>query len=152
MAGGVAAVAGAMLRDLPGERLEPARAALLPLAEAAGVGEPLLALAAGPRARRGGHAVSRVLIASDGEARVMAPRRARPRGELAAGLDELPGRPWPPCSSWSPPPSRRRRRWGARRRRGAPAAPPPDVVDLLYKLGDLRDAGVLTEEFAAKIV
>ena len=41
---------------------------------------------------------------------------------------------------------------GARAAGGAaPATPPPDTVDLLHKLGDLRDAGVLTEdEFAAK--
>ena len=43
---------------------------------------------------------------------------------------------------------------GARAAGTAAAAPPPpspDAVDLLHKLGDLRDAGVLTEdEFAAK--
>ena len=40
----------------------------------------------------------------------------------------------------------------ARRRARAPRARRrPDAVDLLRKLGDLRDAGVLTEdEFAAK--
>ena len=43
------AVAGAMLRDLPTERLEPVRDALLRLSEAAGVEEPLLALAAARR-------------------------------------------------------------------------------------------------------
>ena len=36
-----------MLRDLPTERLEPARAALRRLADTAAAGEPLLALAAG---------------------------------------------------------------------------------------------------------
>ncbi len=45
-----------MLRDLPTERLEPVRGALLRLSEAAGVEEPLLALAAA-RAR---HRRSRV--------------------------------------------------------------------------------------------
>ena len=35
--------------------------------------------------------------------------------------------------------------------RAPPARREPDAVDLLRKLGDLRDAGVLTEdEFAAK--
>src|SRR6185436_2028091 len=43
-------IAGAMLRDLPTERLEPARASLRRLADAAAAGEPLLALAAGTAA------------------------------------------------------------------------------------------------------
>ena len=50
------ALAGAMLRDLPTERLEPVRDALLRLAEAAGVEEPLLAIAAGTAARHRRHA------------------------------------------------------------------------------------------------
>ena len=62
------AVAGAMLRDLPGERLEPARAALRRLADAAGAGEPLLALAAGTAAVAA-VTPSRVLIAERGRRR-----------------------------------------------------------------------------------
>src|SRR5918995_7167851 len=44
-------VAGAMLRDLPTDRLEPARASLRRLADTAAAGEPLLALA--PRTASG---------------------------------------------------------------------------------------------------
>ena len=139
-----------MLRDLPGERLEPARASLRRLADTAAAGEPLLALAAGTAAVAA-VTPSRVLIASDEEARVVAPGEIVPE-ELTGPRRARAGRIWPPCSSWSPPPSRRPRRCGARAAgAAAPATPPPDVVDLLHKLGDLRDAGVLTEdEFAAK--
>jgi hypothetical protein len=75
--------------------------------------------------------------------------------EAFGGLDELePGRlaavlelvtaaePAPPETALERP--------GARAA-GASSAAPPDVVELLRKLGDLRDAGVLTDdEFAAK--
>src|SRR6185436_14135162 len=65
-------VAGAMLRDLPTERLEPARTALRKLADTAAAGEPLLALAAGTAAVAA-VTPSRVIVASDHEARVVAP-------------------------------------------------------------------------------
>ena len=142
-------VAGAMLRDLPGERLEPARASLRRLADTAAAGEPLLALAAGTAAVAA-VTPSRVLIASDEEARAHGAGRDRPRGAHRSRR----ARAGPPG---------RRARAGHRRPAGArevgaraagapaPATPPPDAVDLLHKLGDLRDGGVLTEdEFAAK--
>ena len=142
-------VAGAMLRDLPTDRVEPARAALRRLADTAAAGEPLLALAAGTG---GVIAVtpSRVLIAGEQEARAVAP------AEVAAvsleGVEELePGRlaaVLELVTAAVPEPER-----PAQQRTGARAAGTarPDAVDLLRKLGDLRDAGVLTEdEFAAK--
>jgi hypothetical protein len=144
-------VAGAMLRDLPGERLEPARASLRRLADTAAAGEPLLALAAGTAAVAA-VTPSRVLVASEGEARAVAPGTIDPReligleevepGHLAAVLELVTAAVPAP----EPEPV------GARADGNGPAAsPPPDVVDLLRKLGDLRDAGVLTEdEFAAK--
>ena len=153
-------IAGAMLRDLPTERLEPARASLRRLADAAAAGEPLLALAAGTAAVAA-VTPSRVIVASDDEARVIAPGELDPQ-ELT-GLDELePGRladvlelvtaavpPPEPEPALAPEPAP----VGARAAgaRSAAATPAPEVVDLLHKLGDLRDAGVLTEdEFAAK--
>ena len=142
-------VAGAMLRDLPTDRLEPARAALRRLADTAAAGEPLLALAAGTA---GVVAVtpSRVLIADEQDARALAPREVPP--ESVAGVDELePGRlaaVLELVTAAIPAPDRAPERPGARAA-GTPAEPEP--VDLLRKLGDLRDAGVLTEdEFAAK--
>ncbi len=142
-------VAGAILRDLPTERLEPARAALRRLADTAAAGEPLLALAAGAD---GVVAVtpSRVLIAGEEDARAVAPREVAP--ETVAGAEELePGRlaaVLELVTAAIPAPEREPERPGAR---AAGAAAEPEPVDLLRKLGDLRDAGVLTEdEFAAK--
>ena len=146
------AVAGAMLRDLPTERLEPVCEALLRLAEAAGLEEPLLALAAGA------HAVaaitpSRVLVAGPEVARAHAPasvdvagRTLRVGGaEAVTALDELePGRfaAMLELVTAAEP--------DARPEDPAPA-PPPDTLELLRKLGDLRDGGVLTDaEFEAK--
>ncbi len=131
-------VAGAMLRDLPTDRLEPARAALRRLADTAAAGEPLLALAAGTASVIAVTA-SRVLIADEEEARALAPGEVAP--EAVAGVEELePGHlaavlelvtAAVPAADQPVPPR-------------APAR--PDAVDLLQKLGDLRDAGVLTEE------
>ena len=140
-------VAGAMLRDLPGERLEPARASLRRLADTAAAGEPLLALAAGTAAVAA-VTPTRVLIATDEAARVMAPGELVP--EELTGLDELePGR-LAAVLELVTAAQPETREVGARAAGAAPATP-PEVVDLLHKLGDLRDAGVLTEdEFAAK--
>ena len=140
-----------MLRDLPTERLEPVRGALRRLAEAAAAGEPLLALAAGARAVAA-VTPSRVIVAGD-EVAGTRRRRAVAGGallaggaEALAGLDELePGRlaamlELVTAAEPAPRPAERR----APRRR-------PTRVDLLRKLGDLRDGGVLTDaEFAAK--
>src|SRR5688572_3351477 len=79
-------VAGAMLRDLPTERLEPARAALRKLADTAAAGEPLLALAAGT-ASVIAVTPSRVLIADELQARALAPGEVEP--EAVAGVEEL---------------------------------------------------------------
>ena len=141
-------VAGAMLRDLPTERLEPARAALRKLADTAAAGEPLLALAAGTSAVIA-VTPSRVLIADDEGARAVEPAEVAPdavegveeleSGRLAAVLELVTA---------AIPAQREPERPGAR---AAGTAADPDAVDLLRKLGDLRDAGVLTEdEFAAK--
>ena len=156
-------VAGAMLRDLPTEQLEPARAALRRLADTAAAGEPLLALGAGTS---GVAAVtpSRVLIAHGEQARALAPHDVPP--ESVEGLEELePGRlaavlelvtAAMPAPEPEPAPAEAEQpdlaRVGSRAAgHGAAAAPPPDVLDLLRKLGELRDAGVLTDdEFAAK--
>ena len=156
-------VAGAMLRDLPTEQLEPARPALRRLADTAAAGESLLALGAGTS---GVAAVtpSRVLIAHGEEARALAPHDVPP--ESVEGLEELePGRlaavlelvtAAVPAPEPEPAPAEAEQpdlaRVGSRAAgHGPAAAPPPDVVELLRKLGDLRDAGVLTEdEFAAK--
>jgi hypothetical protein len=142
-------VAGAMLRDLPTDRLEPARAALRRLADTAAAGEPLLALAAGTS---GVVAVtpSRVLIADEEDARAVAPAEVAPQD--VAGVDELePGRlaaVLELVTAAVPAPEGEASRPGSR---AAGAAAEPEAVDLLRKLGDLRDAGVLTEdEFAAK--
>ena len=142
-------VAGAMLRDLPGEILEPARASLRRLADTAAAGEPLLALAAGTAAVAA-VTPSRVLIASDEEARVMAPGEIVP--EELTGLDELEPGHLAAVLELVTAAQPETAEVGARAAGGAaPATPPPDMVDLLHKLGDLRDAGVLTEdEFAAK--
>ena len=145
------ALAGAMLRDLPTERLEPARGALQRLAEAAGIEEPLLALAAGPDVVAA-VTPSRVIVAGDEVARAHAPGSVEVSGgallaggaEAVSALDELePGRfaamlelvtAAAPDAEGEPGP-----------------APAPDTLDLLRKLGDLRDGGVLTDaEFAAK--
>ncbi len=145
------AIAGAMLRDVPTERLEPVRGALGRLAEAAGGAEPLLALAAGAEVVAA-VTPSRVLIAGAEVARAHAPAAVEAAGgallvggvEAVARLDELePGR------------------FAAVLELVTAAAPdagpagsqpvPPDAGELLEKLGDLRDAGVLTaDEFAAK--
>ena len=151
-------VAGAMLRDLPGERLEPARASLRRLADTAAAGEPLLSLAAGTAAVAA-VTPSRVLVASDEEARAIAPGAIDPQeltgleelepGQLAAVLELVAAAVPPPDPEPAQPESAP---VGTRAAGTGPAAsPPPDVVDLLRKLGDLRDAGVLTEdEFSAK--
>jgi hypothetical protein len=155
-------VAGAMLRDLATERLEPARGPLRRLADVAAAGEPLLALAAGTGAVAA-VTPTRLLVAGEELARGVGPAAAEVAGatlliggaEAFGGLDELePGRlaavlelvtaaePAPPETALERP--------GARAA-GASSAAPPDVVELLRKLGDLRDAGVLTDdEFAAK--
>jgi hypothetical protein len=140
-------VAGAMLRDLPTERLEPARAALRKLADTAAAGEPLLALAAGSSAVVA-VTPSRVLIADELEARAVAP--ADVAAEAIEGVEELePGRLAAVLElvTAAIPAQREPERPGAR----AAGAVEAEPVDLLRKLGDLRDAGVLTEdEFAAK--
>ncbi|HKG66361.1 MAG TPA: SHOCT domain-containing protein [Solirubrobacteraceae bacterium] len=156
-------VAGAMLRDLPGERLEPARASLRRLADTAAAGEPLLALAAGTAAVAA-VTPSRVLVASADEARAVAPHEIDPQelvgleevepGYLAAVLElvtaAVPALEPEPAQAEAAHPDLAR--VGARAAGNGPAAaPPPDIVDLLRKLGDLHHAGVLTEdEFAAK--
>ncbi len=135
------AVAGAMLRDLPTGRLEPVRGALLRLSEAAGVEEPLLALAAGT----GAVAVvtpTRVILAGEDLARSVAPGAVDL--ETLTGLSELePGHFAAVLELVA-----------AAEPGDAPAgeaAVPPDTLDLLRKLADLRDGGVLTDgEFAAK--
>ena len=149
-------LAGAILRDLPSERLEPARGSLRRLAGTAAAGEPLLALGAGTS---GVAAVtpSRVLIADDEQARALAPHDVPPEsvdgleelepGHLAAVLELVTAAVPPPEPENTPEPAQ----VGARAAGAAAPAPPPDVVELLRKLGDLRDAGVLTgDEFAAK--
>jgi len=142
-------VAGAMLRDLPGERLEPARASLRRLADTAAAGEPLLALAAGTAAVAA-VTPSRVLIASDAEARAMAPAEIAP--EELTGLDEVEPGHLAAVLELVTAAQPEARVVGARAAGAAASpSPSPDAVDLLHKLGDLRDAGVLTEdEFAAK--
>jgi hypothetical protein len=151
-------VAGAILRDLPTERLEPARGSLRRLADTAAAGEPLLALGAGT----GGVAAvtpSRVLIADDEQARALAPHEVPPEsvegleelepGHLAAVLELVTAAVPPPEPE--PETTLEPAQVGARAAGAAAPAPPPDVVELLRKLGDLRAAGVLTEdEFAAK--
>jgi len=153
-------VAGAMLRDLAGEGLEPARGPLRRLAELAAAGEPLLALAAGAGAVAA-VTPTRLLVAGEELARGVAPAAADVAGatlrldgeEAVGGLDELePGRlaaVLELVTAAQPPPPDRAGARAADATVGAPA--PPDTVELLRKLGDLRDAGVLTEgEFAAK--
>ena len=144
------AVAGAMLRDLPTGRLEPVRGALLRLAEAAGVEEPLLALVAGADAVA---AVmpSRVVVAGDEVARAHAPASVEIAvgslliggAEAVVALEELePGHFAAVLELVA-----------AAEPGDAPAeaAVPPDTLDLLRKLADLRDGGVLTDaEFDAK--
>src|SRR5215218_9225700 len=154
-------VAGAMLRDLPGERLEPARASLRRLADTAAAGEPLLALAAGTAAVAA-VTPSRVLVASADEARAVAPHEIDPQelvgleevepGHLAAVLELVTAAVPAPEPAHAEAAHPDLARVGARAAGDGPAAaPPPDIVDLLRKLGDLRDAGVLTEdEFAVK--
>ena len=136
------AVAGAMLRDLPTERLEPVRGALLRLAEAAGVEEPLLALGAGTGAVAA-VAPTRVILAGEDLARSVAPGAVDL--ETLTGLDELePGRfaALLELVTAAEP--------GEAAARPEPATP-PDTLELLRKLGDLRDGGVLTDaEFEAK--
>src|SRR5829696_9062789 len=128
-----------MLRDLPGERLEPARASLRRLADTAAAGEPLLALAAGTAAFAA-VTPSRVLVASEEEARAVVPGTIDPQelngleevepGHLAAVLELVT------AALPAPEPEL----VGARAAGSGPASsPPPDVVDLLRKLGDLRD-------------
>jgi hypothetical protein len=58
----------------------------------------------------------------------------------------------PPPDAAPPPPSPSGAAFGAPQPPPAPAAAPqPDLVEQLRKLGDLRDAGILTEEeFAAQ--
>ena len=153
-------VAGAMLRDPAGERLEPARGPLRRLAELAAAGEPLLALAAGAGAVAAVTPTG-LLVAGEELARGVAPAAADVAGatlrldgeEAVGGLDELePGRlaaVLELVTAAQPPPPDRAGARAADATVGAPA--PPDTVELLRKLGDLRDAGVLTEgEFAAK--
>ena len=151
-------VAGAMLRDLPTERLEPARGALRQLAGAAAAGEPLLALAAGTAAVAA-VTPSRVFIADEEQARVIAPGEIDPEdvsgldelepGHLAAVLELVTAALGVPAVEAAERPGARAA--GARPADGAPAMTETAVVELLHKLGDLRDAGVLTEdEFAAK--
>jgi hypothetical protein len=94
---------------------------------------------------------SRVLIAGEEDARAVAPREVAP--DAVAGVDELePGRlaaVLELVTAAIPAPARESERPGARA--AGTAAAEPEAVDLLRKLGDLRDAGVLTEdEFAAK--
>ena len=67
-----------------------------------------------------------------------------------AGWFPPPG--WRPDNSWPPPPAG----WqfivdDAAPPRPEPAAGEPDLIDQLRRLGELRDAGIVTEEeFAAK--
>jgi hypothetical protein len=94
---------------------------------------------------------SRVLIAEADEARALAPREVAP--EAVAGVEELePGHlaaVLELVTAAVPAPAPDMPRRPGARAAGAPAE--PDAVDLLRKLGDLRDAGVLTEEeFTAK--
>lgn len=153
IAGFPSSVAGAMLRDLPADSLEPARPAVQRLAAALGDSEPLLALAAGLAsvvAVTGG----RVLLATESAAephvaedteiesgslrvagREVAASLAEQRpGRLAAVLELL-------------------RAAGAAGRPQAPTEPPgaEDPVELLRRLGELHERGVLTAgEFATK--
>ena len=150
-------VAGAILRDLPTERLEPSRAALRRLADEAAAGEPLLALAAGTAAVAA-VTPTRVLVADEEQARVVAPGEIDPQD--VSGLDELePGHLAAVLelvtAALRVPAAEPAERSGARAAASVSAEARPmaeaDVVELLHKLGDLRDAGVLTEdEFAAK--
>jgi putative oligomerization/nucleic acid binding protein len=150
-------VAGAMLRDLPAGRLEPSRAALRRLADASATGEPLLALAAGTAAVAA-VTPSRVLVADEQEARALAPHEVEPAA--VTGLDELePGRlsavlelvtAAQGVRAVEPAPQRPGSR-AAGHRPPAARADEAAVVELLRKLGDLHEAGVLTEdEFSAK--
>jgi hypothetical protein len=130
-----------MLRDLPTGRLEPVRGALLRLADAAGVEEPLLALAAGTAAVAA-VTPTRVILAGEDLARSVAPGAVDL--ETLTGLDELePGHfaavlELVVAAEPGEAPAEE-------------AAVPPDTLDLLRKLADLRDGGVLTDgEFAAK--
>ena len=146
-----------MLRDLPTERLEPARGALRKLADSAATGEPLLALATGTAAVAA-VTPSRVLVADEEQARAVAPHEIEPNA--VAGLDEAePGHlaavlelvtAAQGVRAAEPAPERPGSR-AAGHRPPADQAGEAAVVDLLRKLGDLHDAGVLTEdEFSAK--
>jgi Short C-terminal domain len=142
-----------MLRDLPPERLDAARPAAARLAGAIHAGDPPVALAAtaaGVAAATAGH----VLVAGDaavdrlaaGEVEVEGDRLLASGREVATGLAE-----------------NRRGRLAAALElvRAAGAAPRPpasrgepehdDPVELLRRLGELRDRGVIEPaEFEAK--
>jgi hypothetical protein len=164
------AVTGALLRDLPADRLDAARPAATRLAGALHGAEPLLALAAtdhlaqrraDPVADRPGAAgivavtSERVLIAGDAgvqpwdAARVEADgdRLLAAGGELASGLVQLrPGRLAAALELVR-----------AARAAGPPPPPPPpaepggDPLEALRRLGELRDGGVIEQaEFEAK--
>jgi hypothetical protein len=147
------AFAGALLRDLPAERLDRARPAAVRLAAARRGGEPLLALAAaGP----GIAALTseRVLIAGEHAVVPYEPEDVQPDGdrllaadaEIAAGLaEQQPGRLAAALELVR-----------AARPAGPPPAPPveppsDDPLELLRRLGELRDRGVIDRaEFEAK--
>jgi hypothetical protein len=133
------AVAGAMLRDLPPERLEGARDAVAALGAVLRDGEPILALAA---TAGGAVAVTSERVLLDGAAhapeavedeRLDGLAETQP-GRVAAALELVRaarlGGPVPPT----------------------PAAPQrDDPVALLARLGELRDRGVIDRaEFEAK--
>jgi hypothetical protein len=127
-----------MLRDLPPDRLAAARPAIDRLAVALRDGEPLLALAATP-AGAVGVTSERVLI--DGEEHAPEAVAEEPLDGLA---EERPGRVAAALelvraarlAGPLPPPA---------------AAPRDDPVELLARLGELRDRGVIDRaEFEAK--
>jgi hypothetical protein len=132
------ATAGAMLRDLPADRLDGTRDAVVALTAAVRDDEPVLALAATPG---GAAAVTSERVWLDGEAHAPEAVEDEQLGGLA---EERPGRVAAALELVR----------AARRAGPVPppaAAPRDDPVELLARLGELRDRGVIDRaEFEAK--
>jgi Short C-terminal domain len=148
------ALAGTMLRDLPAERLEAARPAAARLATAVRGADPMLALAA-HRDGVAGVTADRVLVATAAAVEPHAADRVEVEHEtlsaggreVATGLAENdPGRLAAALELV-------RAAGGAGARAARPEQPPraDDPLELLRRLGELRDAGVIEPaEFEAK--
>jgi hypothetical protein len=147
------AVAGPLLRDVPADRLDAARPAAVRLIASLRDGEPLVALAAADRVVAGLTA-GRVVIAGPHAAVPYPAADVEAHGDrLVAGGQEIAG-------------SLAERQPGRLAaalelvRAAHPAGPPPapvpepagdDPLELLRRLGELRDAGVIERaEFEAK--